>query len=245
MIEFVIQMSAFHRRFHWMLSGLCQQTGGVPAFRLRVDLAETDPYRDLTAGLQAAFDSLLDIEWHEHGDRAFGQRGGLRNAALQESAADWLLFSDADMMYPPAFMADLASQYLNTGQYDTSLLSVVRRRTTVAITDALVADADYGGPIPDAFGRARAAWVSAPDGESIARATGYFQLCRRTEALKRGTYCQRDRSHDVPLRNGKGGNFRSDVQFRRGWPIVALDLPPLIHLRHQRTWKNEWDGACR
>ncbi|GAF98621.1 unnamed protein product, partial [marine sediment metagenome] len=44
-IEFVIQMQSFHRRMHWMLSGLLQQRN-PPSFSVRIDVVDDDPYTE-------------------------------------------------------------------------------------------------------------------------------------------------------------------------------------------------------
>lgn len=246
MIELIVQMSTFQRRFHWMLSALAQQSGNVPAFRLRVDTYAPDPYYDLNAGLAECFDDLLEIQWVEHDNGIFGQRGMLRDQALQQSNADWLVFTDADMLFPPAFLDSLASCYLDDGEFDEKFLGSYRIATTLAWADALMADSDFTKPIPDAFRTAHATWETeaGPCGRRVG--TGYFQMTRRVEALKRGRYWQRTSGpRDVGLKDNAGGKYGSDVQFRKGWDITAVDLPPLLHLKHLRGWRGQWDGTVR
>ena len=210
MIEFVIQMYGFQRRMHWMLSGLMQQVD-PPPFRVRIDTHVDDEFREYNTNLRRIFQPCLDIQWVEHDDGEFNYRGMLRDKALQESDADWLLFSDADMVYPPGFMAQLAADYLDTGEYDDALLAVRRNSPKRNHVDAMVAEAEYGGPIPDVYGKTLALWDVTTGQSSSPTGIGYFQLCRRVEALKRGTYCQDSGPHDVPLGKPKGARYGSDV----------------------------------
>lgn len=249
MIEFVIQMSKFHRRFHWMLSALAQQID-PPPFRLRVDLDLHDPYGHHTKGLMRSFHRLLKIHWIGHDGDDFLQRGFLRDQAIQQSDTDWLLFSDADVLYPPTFLRDLSARYLQ-GEYDDKLLSVVRHSTSVRAADEIINAADYSRPVPKAFGQAYRACGERPYKTSKARATGYFQLCRRDAALRTGLPYYRDAvNRDRPINHDTGSGLRSgrslsDCRFRIGWKVVKLDLPPLIHLMHIREWEKAWDGKLR
>ena len=249
MIEIVVQMFGFQRRLHWMLSGLAQQEAAeehpVPPLRVRIDTHVDDPYREHNAALRSIFGGLLNIQWVEHADAAFMSRGLLRDKDLQESEADWLIFSDADMVYPPHFLAQLALGYLDTGQHNDALLAICRNSPARNAVDAVIETADYSAPIPDAFAKASALWSVADGRSSAPIGVGYFQMVRRTEALKRGTYCQNARPHDRPIGKKFGGRSGSDCQFRSGWRIVKIDLPPLLHLRHARNWKGEWKGGIR
>lgn len=248
MIEFVIQMSGFQRRFHWMLSALSQQAD-PPAFRLRVDLSTHDPFGHLTPCLMRCFDGPMDIQWISHDGDDFLQRGFLRDQAMNESDAEWLLFSDADMIYPPEFLRDVSAKYLQ-GEHDANIMSVVRHGSTVENADAIINAADYTEPLPEAFVQAHQAWARHPHKTSLAGATGYFQLCRRAEALSRGTYYRDAINRDRPINLGiatdrRRGRTVSDCRFRQGWKVVEVDSPPLIHLAHVREWEKAFKGAIR
>ena len=244
MIEFIVQMSGFQQRFHWMLSALVEQAN-PPAFRLRVDTCVDDPWADRTATLRRLFDGLLDIEWIERTAKAFASRGILRDLAMQQSTADWLLFSDADIIYPPEFMARLDAEYLAPGLHDDSLLATIRHTPGGDEVDAVVEAADYEAPIRGGYAKALALWEANGGMSSEPKGVGYFQLCRRAEALRRGTYYRDKTCRDIPLAGLAGGKTGSDRTFRKGWQVVEVQLRPLMHLRHERAWRGEWKGGLR
>ena len=240
-IELVVQMRAFHKRFHWMLSGLTQQID-PPDFSVTVAIDAADPYTDRLQGLKDVFPSLT-INWVEYNSPRFNMRGLTRDDALQASDSEWLIFSDADMIYHPDMMR-LLGEHAGKPDAQDAISSVVRVRTTQSSADGVVSAADYATPIDAAYEKSLKLYADDPYKVSVARATGYFQMCRRDKALERGTYCQNHAPKDMPLGAKNGGECLSDVQFRRGWKIIKPLLPPLVHLTHARGWKGESTGEC-
>ena len=172
-------------------------------------------------------------------------RGLARNVQLEASTADWILFSDADMVFDPWLFRDLI--------YD--LEGPLRNERRVISARRISLDKDhckqwfntmdpfrYPCEVPAAAFR-----VSNWPVYQISRncGAGYFQLVNRQYILDRfGWYVYPAANNDRPWK--KGQKAASDIQFRRMvGGVKKINTRPMYHLNHERDKEEGHHLTCQ
>jgi len=196
----------------------------------------------------------LDIKLHGYGDRnEFKYRGNVRNNDLQQTMienifkpkqvkvrmtdADWILWADSDMVYPPTFFGELGHLLRTKFKDNPKCLHSQRKSTTLDETEALIGKYTYPCIIPDAFAQANA----LEGGLKANIGAGYCQIANVSNLFfnHSGMYCKKencDRDWDK-----KGQKARSDQVFRRMVGHEKIPLPVQVHLQHLRIKPDERD----
>jgi hypothetical protein len=199
-------------------------------------------------------DAGLDVAVRIYRDReAFKYRGEVRNRDLRLKVmkenvrdikidvpsidADWILWADSDMVYPPNFFGELGYLLRTEFRNNKKCLHSQRKSTILEPTEELINKYIYPCIIPNAFEQANAL-------EGVLKANigaGYCQIANVDNLFKNrgGIYCNKpncDRDWD----NG-GQKARSDQVFRRMLGHEKIPLPIQIHLQHTRQLPDERD----
>jgi len=228
-IEVVVTSHFFQRRLCWMASSMLQQQGD---FELILNAAYVEGTGDpKTADVLDFFHAEgLTCKHTNYPDHSILQyRGYVRNRQLAESDADWMIFADSDMVFPPGWFASLA-KILRAKEDENRMMFTGRFSTPVADTNRLVDARDYPCIIPMAWGQASELRLK----KRRNCGAGFCQIIsvanmRETHG---GIYANPKNSRDWPWRRRQ--KARSDVWFRRRVGKLKIKLPFLIHLNHIR-----------
>lgn len=230
MVEVCVTSHHFQHRLCWMMSSMLQQTGDRP--ELVMNAADMDGTGDPTTKVALDYFAShgLHVKYTDYPDTSILQyRGWVRNRMLTESMADWIIFSDADMVFPPDWFSKLAP-YLMRYSRETRMLYTGRYSTPRAQTNNLVAaNGPYPRLVPDVWRKVNT--VHLKKRRNIG--AGFCQIVnaqniRRKYKLYVNPKIRRDRSWK------KGQKATSDMHFRRKVGKLRIDLPYLIHLNHIR-----------
>lgn len=227
LVEVVVSVHQFQRRWCWQLSSLLQRNPGV---RVRVLAAAIKGTGEPTALACADhFRGLgLEVTLMEYPDTSrFQYRGLVRTDAVKQSQADWLVFTDADMVYPPDWFEKLAA--LSPTMDATKCSFTGRYSTLLNPTEKLVEGTVQAAPalVPTAWKLAR----GLPSKPMPNVGAGFCQIIGGDFMRKRGFYVKRSRDWNWEKRYSK---CRSDIQFRRKVGHACVGLPWLVHLQHVR-----------
>jgi len=236
-IEIAVSCTYFQKRLAWMMSSCLQQDGDVP--KLTFSVAYPKNNGNPTTEDVCSFFKGQDLDVKElvyPDERAIQFRGLVRNAQLAASTADYLLYSDSDMVYSRGFFAALGERLQGDLATETRCISASRisldkeySKQFFNIDDKTV----YPSLIQDP-----AAQVTKWPVFQISRncGAGYFQLIN-VESVRRlhgGLYVDPDKCAD----RAEFDNIHktsSDRQFRsRVGGIKKIELPPQYHLNHSR-----------
>jgi hypothetical protein len=234
----------FCKRLCWMMSSVLQQVPykDLPVPEVSFNLAfirntGVDQVKELFErnGLKSA---QVIFETYEAG---FSYRGLVRNEQLKACDADWVLFADSDMVYPPEYFARVANALETTYKDNPKCLFMSRWSNEEAEAEALVNDPAFSYPciIPDAYDKA--ATLKLRGCRNVG--AGYCQIANM-ELLRKnheGLYQPKDRVLDGPigtsLRNKSDRNFRVTLGAE---PLIIPDnMRAQIHLQHPRQ-KNDY-----
>lgn len=228
MFEFSISQFAYAKRTWWCLSGLLQQIDS-PSLRVRLNIHVSDPFRDLNHKLIDCFRDRLDLVVIEWRHRHFFSRGRTRCNDLKQASGEWLIFLDADSIFEPTFLRELARRPL-----DPTKLTGIPRTT---MTDF---EAGYGLVDAEAYGHAPIDHVAQKCATvpCLSRGrhggAGYFQLVH-PETVNRAGHVYSPRRRDTRYDDPSGYRTPSDFWLRRQIGLrVIRDLPHLYHLQHWR-----------
>jgi len=166
----------------------------------------------------------------------FQYRGWTRNKQLDECDADWILFADCDMVYPPNFFKVMYEQ-LNLDKYKDNPHCLHSRRfsTTLDETEALVNKYKYPCVIPDTCGQIKV----LPGKKKSNIGAGFCQLAN-VEILKNSKhpwYCVPGKKIDYSY--SKYHKTKSDMHFRRRLKSEKIPLPLQYHAQHVRSNTNK------
>ena len=259
-IEISVQMFEFQKRFWWMLSSLCEQKtwqeNPVPKIIITASvLSISDRYKSLTQGLIDTFSGHLDLRVKEYAsEQDFGLRGALRTNDLKETEADWMFFTDADMLFHPEFFSEMSANHIDNWKGLGTLITGPRLTTDKQVACNFVDSFDYNckKSVDNAFEKC----LTINTGYSKrgrSPGAGYFQLVE-VEYLKNNNinYCDRCRDASLFSTDGSGGRFVSDIMFRQKMNGITcmrkkIDksgsrdiLKPIMHLNHWRQNDKEW-----
>ena len=237
-IEIAISCSWFQRRLCWMLSSLAQQ---IDAPELIVNVAYTpNNGTPTTEQVCELFRPHLNLKETIVAPEDIPFRGKVRNVQLAASSAEWLLFSDTDMVYSTYFFNDLGGMLAGPLANETrcisaSRISLDKEHCKQAMS---LSPETYPKIIENAAELVAKFPVNRGQGNGVRQngmtrnvGAGYFQLANVTNLRTnhKGIYW------DSQGRRDPSWGYRSDRQFRRRiggiCPITTL---PQYHLNHER-----------
>ena len=238
-IRVAIQSYKFNKRLCWMLSSILQQTGDLPDIEVSVSYFVNTGVKELLCVFRRA--GLL-INGHEYVDWGrFKRRGFVRNRDLKIGGvrvidADWILWADSDMVYPPNFFSMMKSLCNTTFADNLKCLHSGRRSTFLDETELLVNKYNYPCIVPNAFIQANK--LKSKKKRNIG--AGYCQITNVDSLFSNfgGIYVKGrcDRDWDT-----RGQKAISDIRFRKRLGAEKIPLPWQVHLQHLRSMPNERD----
>ena len=240
-IEIMIQCYNFQRRLCWMLSSILQQEHGeyfpdiavnVAAVRGNGEPSVKQVHERLEPSLKA-YGIQMKVTYYA-GINRYQYRGLTRNDQWEQSDADWALFADTDMVYPPNFFNE-AGRLLSTEYKDNPHCLVSQRFSTeLAPTEQLVDDTgrwNYPCIIPGVWDR-----ISVlPGNLKTNSGAGYCQIANIPLLRKNfnGLYQNPDARVDWSWEK-KYQKAKSDMHFRRRLGRERIPLPVQYHVQHRR-----------
>ena len=248
-IELCILLYSFQKRFWWMLSSLSQQIGDIPNLSIKVNIHKDDPYKHITKSLIKTFDGLLDIKLKEYDCEEFGFRSYTRNFDIIETTSDWLLFSDADIVFHPNFFMEFL--VIMQQQFDkckNTMTSVPRYTMGPEHGNSLVDSEVYTTlPIDKAFEKGFTTYpVEWSGGTSVPCGAWYFQFMY-TEFIRNMPYIENIR-RERSLFSKKGNKFWGDKIFRNKLPrsiFRVKRISPIVHISHYKKRHPKWIDECK
>ena len=244
-----VQSYRFNKRLCWMLSSILQQVPrkvdcGLPEIEVKVSFLSDIVTGQKVNELLSVFRDLRIHRKEYAGREGFKYRGEIRNADLinpifhqRDIDADWILWADSDMVYPPTFFGELGHLLRTDFKKNKHCLHSQRKSTFLEPTEELINKYTYPCIIPNAFEQA-----NALDGVLKANiGAGYCQIANVENLFKNhgGMYCTK-KNCDRDWDNG-GQKARSDQVFRRMIGHEKIPLPIQIHLQHSREFPDERD----
>jgi len=236
-IEIAVACTWFQRRLSWMMSSCLQQVGDVPRITFSVAYPKNNGNPNTESVCTFFREKGLDVkEFPYEDERAMQFRGIVRNAQLAASKADWILFSDSDMVYSPTFFATLGSMLEGELKDETRCISASRisldkdkSKNFFNQEDTTVYPALIENP---------SSIVSTWPVFQISRncGAGYFQLANvdTVRSLHGGLYVDPENCADRAEFDDIH-KTSSDRQFRsRCGGLKRISLPPQYHLNHER-----------
>jgi glycosyltransferase involved in cell wall biosynthesis len=212
-----------------MLSSILQQEGDPCDVLTNVAYMRDENSTPSTEAVLDYFEEKgLNIKRSEYTDfDVFCKRGNSRNKALKESEADWIMFSDCDMIFPPNWFEEAKKQL--TGNNSDKCLHTGRHSTFLEETKALIKQYDYPCEVPLSFKLS----ADLPSKRKRNIGAGFCQIvnvAKMEESWDR-VYVYKAKDNDWSKGITKA---RSDTLFRRRIGRQKIGLPWLIHLQHER-----------
>lgn len=230
-LEISLQNFKFERRLCWLLSSVAQ-ADKPKSMDIVVSISyipgtgdpDCDSVVDLFTQRGLCFDNSVFQD-----DSVMRFRGNCRNIRLKETKADWILFADADMIYPKTWFTEL-EKYI-TGSHASSRRCLFGARKTVPLSSANmeVESRKYPCEIPDAYATLNKYRCK----RQPARAAGNCQIAN-VEVVRQdhgGVYVAKNKDSDW---NKRDVRTFSDIFFRGKMGQEQLALPLQIHLNHHR-----------
>ena len=237
-IEVCMSVHSFQRRFCWELSSILQQEGLPPGCQIQVRAAFAEGNgspltRDVITHFQDSGLDIVPVPYPDVSD--FQHRGLVRNRHVRESTGDWILFTDADVLFPKDFFAVLHNVLsLDEHKDSQKCLHTGRFSTTLEPTEALVDTAPIRYPcvIDNAWGKA-----SVLERHRMRDIGAGFCQIVNTHFIRdiRGFYIDEKPAPDGgrPILT-QPWNTPSDSRFRRSVGSIPIPVPWMLHLQHFR-----------
>lgn len=236
-IEIAVSCTWFQRRLCWMMSSVLQQDGETPdlTFSVAYPAGNGNP---TTESVCSFFRSKgLNVKEQVYPDeQAIQFRGLVRNRQLAESTAEWILFSDSDMVYSPGFFENLGKQLEGSLKNETRCISASRISLDKEKSKSFFNSEDrteYPSLIHDPSAIVER-WPVFQISKNCG--AGYFQLVN-VDAVRKmhgGLYVDPGKCADKAEFDDIH-KTRSDSQFRRMvGGLRRIELPPQYHLNHER-----------
>lgn len=236
-IEIAVSCTYFQKRLCWMMSSCLQQDGDVPALTFSVAYPKLNGTPTTEEVCTFFAQRGLDVKMFPYADeRAIQFRGLVRNVQLSESKAEWVLFSDSDMVYSRTFFAELGKRLEGDLKDETRCISASRISLDKEYSKMFFNtydDTGYPAEI-DRVADKVAPWPVYQISRNCG--AGYFQLVNvaAVRRLHGGLYVDpkacADRAEFDDIHKTS-----SDSQFRkRVGGIKKIELPPQWHLNHER-----------
>lgn len=236
-IELCVVVHNFEKRFSWQVNTVLTHAAKSP-HQVVVNAAHVEEHGN--PSVEEIFDffaavsprSNLRFKSTVYSDpEALRYRGFVRNRQAAESEADWIVFSDCDMLFPEGWfdtLAGILSREENVAE--NRCLFTGRSHTDMKSTGQFLDRYAYPSLIENPMEIVTSQLVVERDPRNWG--AGFCQIVRVAALHQRGHYVSPDDSGD---RRDKAWNYHSDVRFRRSVGRKALDdLPWLIHLDHRR-----------
>lgn len=189
-----------------------------------------DPATDAVIDcFRAAGLDVLASPWPDASE--FQYRGLTRNRQLEETKADWVVFADSDMVYPPDFFAKAHELLAGPYRDNPHCLYSQRFSTILEPTEQMIAGFTYPQVVPAAHALA----AQLPGQLKANIGAGYCQIVN-VEQLRRnhgGRYQDPNERIDWSWEK-RHQKAKSDQPFRRRLGREAIPLPVQIHLQHVR-----------
>ncbi len=129
-ISISIQSFLFEKRLCWMLSSILQQRGMKPDIEIDVACVKNSGEPKCTDVLGFFRKHGLNIKSRVYPTmKEIQYRGWTRNHQLRDTDADWIMFVDSDMVYPPNFFSEMKT-LLEGGFKDNPHCLHSRRQST-------------------------------------------------------------------------------------------------------------------
>lgn len=234
-VEIAVTCHFFQKRMSWMISSLVQQQGEIPEIVFNaayaIDTGEPSTQEVLnffsrrTCGRPITFKHTPYI-----GTSELQYRGLVRNRQLAHSDADFMFFSDCDMLFGPHWFSKLLP-VLEANKDETRMMYTGRYSTDIAESNTLVDKYSYPAIIPHAFDTVS----ELPMARRRNCGAGFCQIVS-VPAMREnheGLYVHPSKCRDLSWEK-KYQKARSDITFRRTVGKKRIDLPYLVHLNHIR-----------
>jgi hypothetical protein len=248
-IEICTHNWRFHRRQWWQLSSIAQQIDPPEIINTLNFWKEEEPeYEQIRYEMIRTFDNKVTMNTRYWTDPGFQYRYNVRTHDLQNTTADWLLWTDPDILFHPHFFRKLARK-LETYKHEGKVLSV--RRISVENGNELIDSQDYreGRVVENAV--EKTGLYHAENGGSTVGA-GYFQLINVQSLRERGITeypnSPGEASGDRSLWEWKSKHkplYRtySDKAFRKLVGRRKFNFKcPIYHLEHYRRGEKEFEN---
>ena len=232
-IEVAVQTHFFQHRLCWMLSSILQ-ADKHPDLDVTVNVAYVaDTGKPTTEEVVQLFrkKGLAVTGCVYSNTEQFQYRGWVRNRQLNMTAADWILFADSDMVYPPNFFTEMY-RLLNTDKYRRSPHCLYSRRFSTELdpTQIMIDKYKYPDCVPDAFAQAD----TLPGKPKANIGAGYCQIANVALLKKNHGYYQKPGKRIDWSWEKKYQRAKSDMHFRKMLGRQSIPLPVQIHLQHLR-----------
>ncbi len=228
----------YEKRLCWMLSSILQQENPP---EIVVDVAYLDRKfgkNIRTVNVLTMFEKAgLNIKrtHYYRNTKEFERRGLVRNRQLAETDADWILFADCDMSYPPDFFNKLEELLSNDFKDSSDCLHSARFSTLLKETNKVVDNLKYPCIVPIAHKQ-----LNKLPGKTMKDiGAGYCQIANvaRIKESDCPYYVPDDFNRDAAFlsdKNYKSYTPKSDMSFRRRLGAKKIPLPLQIHIQHER-----------
>lgn len=236
-IEICVSCSFYQRRLCWMMSSCLQQVGNSPHLTFSVAYPKDNGKPTTEEVCKFFIDRGLDVKEFPYPDeRAIQFRGLVRNAQLAASTAEWILFSDSDMVYSTQFFCDLGHRLETDLKDETRCISSSRISLDKDFSKNFFNSADttqYPAVIPSVAEKV-STWPIFQISKNCG--AGYFQLVNVAAVRKNcgGIYVPPEECADKAEFDDIH-KTRSDSQFRhRVGGLKRIECKPQYHLNHER-----------
>jgi len=230
MIDICVLVYEFQKRFWWMLSSLREQTN--QNFIIHPSVHKQDTFYDMNIKIKNNF----KVDMREYNEANFGLRGFVRNYDLANCTSEWLLYTDADVVFPKDFFEKLEAKLkVIKNDVGCKVISIPRLTMDIDIGNHLVDSVEYNNPIEDAYLLANKVSTKWSFRGRISGA-GYFQLVNIPLLKAAGVERYVNNIKQDSSLMGKREGCSSDIAFRTklGGVYPVNDLPPIIHINHYR-----------
>ena len=237
-IELAVSCTWYQKRLCWMMSSVLQQKGNAPNITFNVAYPKNNGNPRTEDVCRLFVGNGLSVKEIVYKDEIEIQKRGLvRNVQLAGSCADWILFSDSDMVYDPFFFEDLRNQLENTDlKSETRCISARRISLSKEYSKDYFNKVDknvYPCVVPNV-----AEFVSKWPIFKISKScgAGYFQLANVKNIRENcgGVYVDPASCKDEAEFESYH-KTRSDKQFRHLLGGTAtIKTKPQYHLNHER-----------
>jgi len=226
-VDIAVQCHLYERRLCWMLSSALDS--GVNLGFIISYVKGTG--RPSVPEVAEVFGNRIRLELISYPDISeYQYRGWVRNRQLERSSADWIVFADSDMVYPPGFFSRMKLLLEGPFRNDPRCLYSARFSTTLKETNELVNSFEYPCVIADAYSLAS----RLPGALRPNIGAGYFQLVNTKLLRRRSDPWYSPPGVKIDYSWERFSKCRSDKQFRRRLGSAPIDLPVQIHLQHER-----------
>jgi len=231
-IEVCVSVHYFQHRFCWELSSILQQVDELPEIVINAAYVENTGKPTTHECLDFFEARGLRVKHTPYPDQSIFQfRGFVRNKQLAETDADWVLFTDADMVFPPQWFSLLKGFLEGPFKDSGRCLFTGRRSTILEPTSEFVNFYTYPTVVRRVWKKARRKLKSKRKSNVGA---GFCQIARVAHLREHfgGLYINPKRNPDWSW--DRMQRAASDIPFRRMLGREKIPLPWLVHLQHRR-----------